>query len=195
VREDYAVFLGLARQPRKNLAGAIRVTQAAGVTLHVMGSRHWARHLHWLCPTGGVRYHGMVGGRAKRELLSRARCLIFPVRYSEPCAVAITEALASGCYVVGTPYGCLPELVTPGVGVLSASARDLSTATQNPAPFCPATCRSRVVDGGFTHLDMARSYLRYYESVLTRGRLGDADEPAPRTEPGFEYRHLLPWTD
>ena len=194
-RDEYAVFLGLGRQRRKNLAGAIQVARAAGITLHVLGSRTWPLDLQRLLPTiRGVRYHGMVGGREKRELLSRARCLIFPVRYAEPCALAIVEALASGCYVVGTPYGCLPELVTPGVGQLSADARDLVGAIHTPARYLPATCRGRVVDGGLTHLDMARSYLRYYESVLTRGRLGDADERPPRTEPGFEYRHLLPWS-
>jgi glycosyltransferase involved in cell wall biosynthesis len=195
VRDEYAVFLAVARQRAKNLVGAIEVARAAGIPLHVLGSRHWARPFHWIFPTCGVRFHGMVGGQKKRELLSRARCLIFPVRYPEPFGVAITEALASGCYVVGTPYGSLPEIVTPGVGVLSTDAHDLVAAICTPYPFVPATCRTRVVEGGFTHLDMARSYLRYYERVLTRGRLGDADEAPPRTDPGFEYRNLLPWNE
>jgi len=193
-RADYAVFLAIARTRTKNLAGAIHVARAAGITLHVMGSRTWPWNVQRLLPTiRGVRYHGMIGGREKRELLARARCLIFPVRYAEPFGVAITEAMVSGCYVVGTPYGALPEIVTPAVGRLSTTADDLVEAIQNPARFAPAACRNRVLDGGFTHLDMARNYLRYYETVLRQGQLGEVDEASPGTIPGFDYRQPLPW--
>ncbi len=195
-RAEYAVFLAIARTRTKNLAGAIQVARAAGIKLHVMGSRTWPCNLQRLLPTiRGVRYHGMVGGWAKRELLARARCLIFPVRYPEPFGVAITEALVSGCYVVGTPYGALPEIVTAEVGVLSTRVRDLVEAIRHPTLFDPQTCRTRVLEGGFTHLDMARHYLQYYEIVLTRGQLGEADEPPPGAIAGFNYRQPLPWDE
>jgi hypothetical protein len=45
------------------------------------------------------------------------------------------------------------------------------------------------------HLDMARKYLKYYEQVLVRGSLGEANEPAPATQPGFVAKELLPWED
>jgi Glycosyl transferases group 1 len=195
-RADYTVFLAIARTRTKNLAGAIQVAREAGIKLHVLGSRTWPCNLQRLLPPiGGVRYHGMVGGREKRELLARARCLIFPVRYPEPFGVAVTEALVSGCYVVGTPYGSLPEIVTPAVGLLSTTARDLVEAIRNPARFDPEACRTRVLEGGFTHLDMARNYLRYYETVLTRGQLGEAEEAPPGTILGFDYRQPLPWDE
>src|SRR5262249_59435476 len=133
---------------------------------HVLGSRNWPWNLQRLLPTiRGVQYHGMVGGREKRKLLARARCLIFPVRYPEPFGVAVTEALVSGGYVVGTPYGALPEIVTPAVGMLSTTARDLVEAIRHPARFDPEGCRARGPDGGFTHPDMARNFLRYYPTV------------------------------
>jgi len=195
-RANYAVFLAIARTRTKNLAGAIHVAREAGIKLHVLGSRTWPGNLQRLLPTvRGVRYHGMVGGREKRQLLAQARCLIFPVRYPEPFGVAVTEALVSGCYVVGTPYGALPEIVTPAVGMLSTTARDLVEAIRHPARFDPEACRTRVLDGGFTHLDMARNYLRYYETVLTQGQLGEANEAPPGTIPGFDYRQSLPWDE
>jgi hypothetical protein len=55
-------------------------------------------------------------------------------------------------------------------------------------------CRDRVVRGGFTHLDMARSYLGYYERALTSGRL-DGEGEAAATKPGFHANQLLPWED
>ena len=113
----------------------------------------------------------------------------------ELCVIVLNEALVSGCYVVGTPYGCLPEIVTPDVGVLSIKADELAEAVKNPQRFDPQACRNRILHGGLTHLDMARKYLEFYERILTRGSLGEAGEPAPATRPGFVAKQLLPWED
>src|SRR5262245_6981931 len=193
-RDPYAVFLAKASWDVKNLPGAIKVCREAGVELHVIGSRNWPAGLHRLLPPiRGVRYHGMLGEREKNPLLSRARCLIFPVRWHEPFGNAINEALASGCYVAATPYGSLPEIVTPETGVLSARIGALAEAVRNPARFVPQICRQRILAGGFTHLDMAKKYLAYYERVLVRGRLGEKEEPPPQTAPGFLPNELLKW--
>jgi len=193
-REDYAIFLAKARWPVKNLPGAVRVARRAGIELRVLGSRNWPLDLQrWLPPVRGVRYYGMLGGREKAELISRARCLIFPVRWPEPFGLALIEALASGAYVAGTPYGSLPEIVTPETGILSARMEELAEAVRNPQRFSPVVCRDRVLHGGFTHLDMAKKFLNYYEQILTHGSLGKDGEPAPATKPGFTPKHLLPW--
>ncbi|HEU5396693.1 MAG TPA: glycosyltransferase, partial [Verrucomicrobiae bacterium] len=193
-RGDYAVFLAKARWPVKNLAGAIAVARRAGVELCVLGSRNWPFDLQKRMPAfRGVRYLGMTGGEEKREWLARARCLIFPVRWHEPFGIALIEALAAGAYVAGTPYGSLPEIVAPGTGVLETDAETLAEAVRHPERFDPAKCREHIMRSGFSHLDMARAYLRYYEAILARGRLGDADEPSPATIPGFVANELLPW--
>jgi glycosyltransferase involved in cell wall biosynthesis len=197
-REDYAVFLAKARWPVKNLPGAVAVARRAGLELRVLGSRNWPLDLQRLLPRQvcrGVRYYGMIGGGEKTELISRARCLIFPVRWHEPFGISIIEALVSGAYVVATPYGSLPEIVTPAVGVLSAKADELAEVVKNPQRFDPAACRNRVSRGGFTHLDMARKYLGCYERILTRGSLLEDGEPVPVTQPGFVAKQLLPWED
>jgi glycosyltransferase involved in cell wall biosynthesis len=127
------------------------------------------------------------------EILSRARCLILPVRWHEPFGLAFTESLVSGAYVCGTPYGSQPEIVTPEAGVLSANAGELAGAARNPQRFKPSTCRERVLKGGFTNLDMARKYLMYYEKILTTGSIVDAGESAGATLPDFDAKTLLPW--
>jgi glycosyltransferase involved in cell wall biosynthesis len=193
-RDDYAVFLAKARKPEKNLAGAIEACRRAKLPLHVIGSRDWPLGLHRLLPPiRGVYYHGRLGQREKCPLLARARCLIFPVRWHEPFGNAVTEALASGCYVVATPYGSLPEIVTAQEGVLSTRLAEMVAALQSPQRFSPARCRARVVTGGFTHLDMARKYLACYEKVLATGCLADPGEPPPRRVEGFDPFTLLPW--
>lgn len=193
-REDYAVFLAKARWAVKNFPGAVAVARRAGIELRVLGSRNWPFDLQKMFPPiRGVRYLGMVGGAEKRALLARARCLIFPVRWEEPGANAVNEALVSGTYVVGTPYGCLPETVTAATGFLSARADELAEAVKNPQRFSPQQCRARILQNGFTHLDMGRKYVAGYERILTRGSLLDAGEPAAVTQPGCDPKKLLPW--
>jgi hypothetical protein len=197
-REDYAVFLAKAQWKVKNFQGAVQVARRAGIELRVLGSRNWPFDLQRHLPrvlTRGVRYYGMLGGREKVEILSRARCLILPVRWEEPFGIAFTEALASGAYVCGTPYGSQPDIVTPETGVLSASADELVDAVKNPQRFKPSACRARVLKGGFTYMDMARKYLGYYEKILTRGSLLDAGEAPAATSPDFDPKKLLPWED
>ncbi|HWC61006.1 MAG TPA: glycosyltransferase [Verrucomicrobiae bacterium] len=195
-REDYAVFLAKARWPVKNFKGAVQVARKAGIELRVLGSRSLPFELQrqfplWL--TRGVRYYGNLEESEKVEILSRARCLILPVRWHEPFGLAFTEAMASGAYVCGTPYGSQPEIVTAEVGVLSGRADELAEAVRNPQRFKPSVCREHVVKGGFTYLDMARKYLAYYEKILTRGSLLDEGESAAATLPDFDPKKLLPW--
>ena len=196
-REDYVVFLAKAAWKVKNLAGAIAVARGAGLRLEVLGSRDWPLNLQRRLPVlRGVHYRGMVGDAEKREVLSRARALIFPVRWHEPFGIAVTEALASGCAVLGTPYGSLPEIVTPEVGMLSANGRDLVNALKDAGRFSPERCRQRVYEG-FTDLQMARAYLPFYESVLKSGRIVDKAVDNPRTLDGcagLSAKSLLPWT-
>lgn len=193
-RGDYAVFLAKASWDVKNVRGAVDVCRRAGVELHVIGSRNWPFGLHRLFPRiRGVYYHGTLGQKEKVPLLARARCLVFPVRWHEPFGSAVIEALASGCYVAATPYGSLPEIVTPKTGLLSNRAADLASAVLDPARFNPEACRQRVVDGGFTHLDMARKYIAYYEKVLADGTLGEPDQSCSQNAPGFDPQRLLDW--
>lgn len=195
-RDDYAIFLAKARWKVKNFQGAVSVARQAGIELRVLGSRNWPLNLQrWLPQIRGVRYFGMLGGHEKAEMISRARCLIFPVRWEEPFGLALTEAMISGAYVVGTPYGSLPEIVTTTTGVLSSDASTLTAAVQTPHRYPPETCRDHVLRSGFTHLDMAKKYLQYYEQVLAQGTLLQPGEQAPATRPDFLANHLLPWSN
>lgn len=189
------VFLAKASWAVKNLEGAIAIARAADVELEVLGSRNWPFNLQRkLARIGGVRYWGMVNEEEKRTILAHSDGLFFPVRWHEPFGIAVIEALASGCPVYASPYGSLPELVTPAVGWVSADSqswvRELKAGTQWDREACRARVREK-----FSHLTMARDYLRHYEAILATGRLAGAveGEPAPRTRAGFEAQALLPW--
>lgn len=196
-RANYLVFLAKANWKVKNLAGAIEIAKASKLPLEVLGSRDWPLGLHrlvqgFLGGLTGIRYRGMVGDVEKRQILKYARALLFPVLWNEPFGLAITESLASGCPVFGTPYGSLPEIVTPSVGRLSDSSAVLIESLKTEA-FLPMTCRKRVFEG-FTHLKMAEKYLKYYRNVLEKGSLsGLPQDVTPRTLGTNAPETLLPW--
>lgn len=117
-----------------------------------------------------VRFVGEVGGTEKRELLAAARCLWMPVQWDDPCPVNVLEALASGTPVLATPRGSLPELVGPDGGGIADTFDGLLALRRRLHEFDPAACRRRA-ERYFTHLRMARDYVRMYEGLLADGRL------------------------
>ncbi|HLD99263.1 MAG TPA: glycosyltransferase [Bdellovibrionota bacterium] len=189
-RGDALVFLAKASWKVKNLKGAIRIARESRQRLEIMGSRDWPFQLHRIRPTiRGIHYRGMCGDDEKRAVLSEAKALLFPVRWNEPFGLAPIEALASGCPVFGTPYGSLPELITPEIGFLSADSREHVRALLN-RQFSPETCRKTVLDR-FTHHHMATKYLEYYEQILNDGSLSCLNGQEPRTL--GDSGELLPW--
>lgn len=157
-KEERAVFLGKASWRVKNIRGAVRIARSAGLPLDVLGgSRPW-----WSLIDRN-RWHGMVGQDRKREVLGRARALIFPVIWDEPFGLAIIEALASGCAVFGSPRGSLPELVPSEVGRLDASEPVLVEALRTVRPD-PEACRSWAMR--FSHQEMTANYLKKYSQVV-----------------------------
>lgn len=123
------VFFGNAAWGVKNVRGAIRVARAAGAPIDVLGGKRLNFSMGFrLTLDRNARFHGMVGGERKSCFLRQARGLIHPVLWDEPGAAAAVESLYFGVPVFGTPYGCLPELVPPHVGHLSAHEGELAEA-------------------------------------------------------------------
>jgi glycosyltransferase involved in cell wall biosynthesis len=190
-REPFLVFLAKASWKVKNLSGAIELAKAAKLPLFVMGSREWPFRLQRKLPAfSDIHYLGMVDDEEKKSYLRKARALLFPVRWNEPFGIAMTEALACGCPVIGTPYGSLPEVITPETGILSNRASDLLRAIQERS-FRPEDCRARVLKG-LTHLDMARSYIQLYEKIL-KGETLVSSEHAPHSIFKEPPQTLLPY--
>lgn len=164
-KDDYALFLAKASWRVKNLAGAIRIAQSAHTLLRVAGgyAPFWKRR---------VKSHGEVGGKVKLNLLQNARVLLFPIIWEEPFGIAVIEALACGTPVVATPRGSMPEIITKECGFIGNSFEELVDGVEKAGQINPEECRQRVAEN-FTDIKMAEKYLKYYQSILSKGKLRD----------------------
>jgi glycosyltransferase involved in cell wall biosynthesis len=127
------------------------------------------RHVAPLLDGDRVRWVGGVEGEGKELLLQTARALITPVRWAEPGATAVVEALVRGVPVVGTPLGVLPSLVQHGVtGFLYADEDELVRCLGELDRLDPGACRAAAAP--WTPKAMAARYVELYDRVLASAR-------------------------
>jgi glycosyltransferase involved in cell wall biosynthesis len=172
---NYVHFLGKAAWNVKNLNGCITLARQAGIPLRVLGgSRINLKMGLRITLDMNVRFEGMVGGYRKNQLINGSQALLFPVLWHEPFGIALTESLYFGCPVFGTPYGSLPELITPEFGFLSAKQSELLNALKNVDSYDRKKCHEYVCDN-FSARKMTQDYLSLYEKVLN----GESLNPSP----------------
>ncbi|MDO5686236.1 MAG: glycosyltransferase [Neisseria sp.] len=186
----YFHFLGKAAWKVKNVRGAIdTVLRTPTEKLHVLGGHRLNFKMGFrFTVSPRIVFHGMVGGREKDALLNGSKGLVFPVTWHEPFGLALIESLYFGCPIFGTPYGSLPEVVTPEVGVLSNSCQTLSDSIMQQH-FLPQRCHEYARDC-FNAEVMARAYLKHYEQAINGETLTPVTPPNPTPVP----TRNLPWT-
>jgi hypothetical protein len=160
VKEASLLFLAKAAWRVKNVKGAVRIARRSELPLHVIGGKRWPRR--WR----GVIWEGMLGGKKKAELVAKSRGLLFPVLWHEPFGLAVVEAMVSGTPVLASPFGSLPELITPETGRICKSEPEFVAAVSELASFSPERCRDRVL-AAFHYRVMTASYLATYEKILS----------------------------
>jgi glycosyltransferase involved in cell wall biosynthesis len=154
--------------PDKGAAEAIEVARATGRRLDLYGivqDQHYfdyqvAPHLD-----DRIVYHGPVGGEARLKALGNAWCLLHLINFDEPFGLSVIEAMACGTPVIAIGRGSMPELVTPGTGVLVDSVGESITALSQIEALDRAACR-RAVEDRFSVDAMADKYLALYRRIL-----------------------------
>lgn len=166
------LFLAKAAWRVKNVKGAIRISRKAGKNLNIVGGSRW-----W-CPNWrGIHWRGMLGGIEKANWISHSEALLFPVLWNEPFGIAVTEALVSGTPVLATPFGSLPELVSPDVGRICATYDEFVRSIDDLKEFKPKACRDWALSK-FHYLDMAKKYVEKYEIILSGKQLNPVSPKA-----------------
>lgn len=170
-KDDFVLWLG--RFSADKAAGlAIDVARRAGVRIVLAGKLNEASEQEYfdaevkdrLGP--GAEYVGEADADLKRELLSTARALLFPIQWEEPFGMVMVEAMACGTPVVATRRGSVPEVVEDGVtGIVVDDEADLVEALDRARSLRPADCRAWV-EQQFSPAAMAEGYERMYRAAL-----------------------------
>jgi glycosyltransferase involved in cell wall biosynthesis len=170
-KEDYALFLGRFH-PEKSPHLAIDAARAAGLPIILAGKcsepierAYYTREIE---PRIGndVTIFGIADATAKRRLLSRAACMLFPISWEEPFGLVIIEAMVCGTPVVALRRGAVPELVLDGhTGIIVDEPGELPEAIARARHIDPAACRKHV-EANFTVEVMAEGYETVYRQAL-----------------------------
>ena len=105
-----------------------------------------------------------VDQKTKIDLLSRAKCLLFPIAWNEPFGLAMIEAMACGTPVVAYNRGSVPEIVKDGVtGYVADNYEELLEAVAKLDKISPQTCRQHVEDN-FNVKKMVDGYEALYKT-------------------------------
>jgi glycosyltransferase involved in cell wall biosynthesis len=170
-KDDFALFLGRFC-PDKAPHLAIEAARAAGMPIVLAGKcteppelAYFTREIEpRLGPDTTV--FGVADAAAKRDLLSRAACLLFPIRWEEPFGLVVIEAMACGTPVVALRRGAVPELIVPGqTGVIVDRPGELPAAISAARRLDPGICRKHV-EANFTTDLMAAGYEAAYLQTL-----------------------------
>ncbi len=184
-------YLAKAAWRLKNVKGAISIATKSDNKLIVMGGDRLNIKMGFrFTPNLNVRFKGMVDNEVKSAVMNSSKALLFPVLWHEPFGIAIIESLYFGCPVIGTPYGALPEIVTPEYGVLSASQSVLIEGLKGIDRFDNRACHDYAADN-FNITKMTVEYIKLYERVMNGQKLSEV-KPKISTEPQPKF---LPWNE
>lgn len=147
-KDHFALFLG-RMSPMKGAHLAIEAARACGLRLVMAGRCNQAHERayfdRWVRPrlSREVAWLGEVDTARKKDLLSRASCLLFPVRWAEPFGLVMVEALACGTPVVALGAGAVPEVIEHGLsGLIGQRPEDLAELLSQVDDIDPAACAS-----------------------------------------------------
>ena len=170
---DDLLFFGRIH-PDKGVKEAIAAARASGRALDLYGivqdTGYYEREVVPANDGVAVRYHGAVGGEARRRALGSARALLHLINFDEPFGLSVIEAMASGTPVIATRRGSMPELIDHGVtGFLVDTPDEALAAIERADDLDRAAVRQAVADR-FTVDRMADAYIALYRRILGTGQ-------------------------
>lgn len=168
-KEDFVLWLGRTN-PDKGAHLAIDIARDVGERIVLAGKctepeerRYFEEEIApRLGP--GVEWTGEADVARKKVLLSRTKCLLFPLQWPEPFGIVMAEAMACGTPVVALNEGSVPEVVEDGsTGFVCDEIEAMPDALKHTSEIDPRACRERV-EGLFNTAVMVSEY----ESVFAR---------------------------
>jgi glycosyltransferase involved in cell wall biosynthesis len=185
---SYLLFLGRIA-PEKRPDSAIRVACQAKIPLRIAAKVDQADREYFETTIRPLLNHplidflGEVNDAQKRELLSNALALLFPIDWPEPFGLVMIEALACGTPVITRRRGSTPEIIRDGqTGFICETEEEMREAVRRIGELDRAECRREFL-ARFTAAHMVQRYLQVYQMICTQRRPAIAHAPAVSFSP------------
>ncbi|TCZ80807.1 glycosyltransferase family 4 protein [Paenibacillus albiflavus] len=169
-KQDYLLFLGRI-VPSKGVAQAIEVAEQTNSRLIIAGPKHDTGYFNrYISPklknNHKLTYVGPVGGQERQDLLKYARCVLFPIQWSEPFGLVMIESLACGTPVLALNKGSVKEVLHGLPHYICNTPSEMAGKLryiQNM--YTPWELRN-YVSQHFHINNMTEGYLQYYMKVI-----------------------------
>jgi glycosyltransferase involved in cell wall biosynthesis len=184
-KQDYLAFLGRIA-PIKGTHIAIDVAKRAGIPLRIAGEiqpvyqEYFNTQIKPHIDGKFIQFAGEVDVKAKNELLSKARALLFPIQWNEPFGLVMIEAMACGTPVLAFPGGSVSEIVRDGVSGWICKSADEMVDKARSIGVAPSVVRE-YLEQNFSLDAMADRYLELYQEIVAEAEPasgGLPEEPA-----------------
>lgn len=182
---DELLFLGRF-SPDKGPDRAIEAARRAGRPIVLAGKvdaadREFFDHaIAPLLDDRQARFVGEVDGARKREFLSRAAALLFPIQWEEPFGLVAVEALACGTPVVAFDRGGVREIIEHGeTGFVVEDVAAMAEAIRHVDALSRRRCR-RAAEERFDVARMVDEYEARYAETVAAGPLATEGSPLVR---------------
>ncbi|MFN2489907.1 MAG: glycosyltransferase family 4 protein [Actinomycetota bacterium] len=179
-KDDYALWLG-RMSPEKGPDIAIDAARQAGRRLIMAGKCNEPAEKQYFDTkvrprlAADVEWIGEADTECKKQLLSRASCLLFPIQWAEPFGIVMVEAMACGTPVVALRDGSVPEVIVDGVtGYVCERPGELAGALRRTETIDPHACRRHAV-AHFEVATMASLYESVYQGLQDRRHLAEGE--------------------
>jgi len=191
IKDDYVLWMG-RMDPVKGAHRAIAAARRAGCPLVLAGpvqpgqEEYFAREIEPHIDGERIMYAGEVGGAARKELFSRAKALVMPIRWAEPFGMVMVEALACGTPVLAFPEGAASEIVIDGEnGFHVADEQEMAEAIGCLQRIESQRCRESVAER-YDVTIVADGYEAVYEQAIRATtqramRFDPQRQPPPRS--------------
>jgi N-acetyl sugar amidotransferase len=166
-------------QAYKSLAPAIQRQVQLDFAGGFETDRHKRVFLAGLAGAPRARYHGIVGGQARRDLFQRAHIFCLPTYYPhEGQPLSILEAYAAGCVVLTTAHSGIVDIFSPANGFLvrqkssSSIAQAIEDALANREELLPIARTNRQLADQYTEEQFNRTLMQF---ISCRTSVADAE--------------------
>lgn len=162
-KNDYMLFLG-RMVDAKGIILAQEVSKILNLPIKFVGPQNMKNNLVKDNPR--AEYIHTVSFDERKNFLAKARCLIMPSLYSEPCGWTMIESFISGTPVISTDWGGMSEYnIHRKTGFRCRSLNEFVHAVNQSAQIRPQDCRKHAEDN-FAISDIMATYERYFSSVV-----------------------------